>query len=99
MRENTFLSQVVKIDTKRQHEVITTGPYALVRHPMYTAIIVLIFSVPTALGSRYGLIPAFVLAWLLILRTYLEDRTLQTELPNYSDYVKRTNYRLIPGIW
>lgn len=99
MRENTFLAQVVKIDKERAHEVITTGPYALVRHPMYTIVIVLLFAVPVALGSRYALILAAFLTALLVVRTYLEDRTLHAELPGYPEYARNTVYRLIPGIW
>ncbi|MBW1791456.1 MAG: isoprenylcysteine carboxylmethyltransferase family protein [Deltaproteobacteria bacterium] len=99
MRENTYLSQVVKIDVTRGHQVITTGPYALVRHPMYTIVIVLLFAVPVALGSRYALILALFLTVLLILRTYLEDRTLHAELTGYKEYAKETPYRLIPRLW
>ncbi len=99
MRENTFLSQVVKIDKDRGHKVVTTGPYALVRHPMYTVVIVLLFAVPVALGSRYALILAVFLMLLLIIRTYFEDRTLHVELEGYPEYAKHTRHRLIPGIW
>lgn len=99
MRENTFLSQVVKIDEDRGHQVISTGPYALVRHPMYSVVIVLLFATPIALGSRYALLLAVFLTMLLIIRTYLEDRTLHAELAGYSDYAQKTRYRLIPGIW
>lgn len=99
MRENTYLSQVVKIDKDRGHKVVTTGPYALVRHPMYTIVIVLLFALPVALGSRYALILAVFLTLLLIIRTYLEDRTLHAELEGYPEYAKHTRYRLIPGIW
>jgi protein-S-isoprenylcysteine O-methyltransferase Ste14 len=99
MRENTYLSQVVKIDDARGHQVITTGPYALVRHPMYTTVIVLLFAVPVALGSRFGLFPAAILTILLIVRTHLEDRSLHRELAGYPGYAKQTAYRLIPGIW
>jgi len=99
MRENTYLSQVVKIDDKRGHQVITTGPYALVRHPMYTVMIVLLFAMPVALGSRFSLILSLFLTMLLIVRTYFEDRTLHEELDGYSEYAKQTSYRLIPGIW
>jgi len=98
-RENTYLSQVVKIDDARGHKVITTGPYAFVRHPMYTIIIILLFAVPIALGSRFGLIPAVFLTVLLIVRTHFEDRTLHGELTGYAEYAKQTPYRLIPGIW
>lgn len=99
MRENTFLSQVVKIDKARGHQVITTGPYALVRHPMYTIVIVLLFVLPVALGSRYALILSMLLTMLLIVRTYFEDRTLHAELEGYPEYAKKTRYRLIPEIW
>ncbi len=99
MRENTYLSQVVKIDKNRGHKVITTGPYALVRHPMYITAIILLFAVPIALGSRFALIISLFLMVLLIVRTYLEDRTLHVELVGYPEYAKQTIYRLIPGIW
>ena len=99
MRENTYLAQVVKIDKERGHHVITTGPYALVRHPMYTVAIILLFAIPIALGSRYALILAVFLTVLLIVRTYLEDRTLHAELEGYPEYAKQTPYRLVPGIW
>lgn len=99
MRENTYLSQVVKIDKERGHKVITSGPYALVRHPMYTVTIILLFAVPLALGSRFSLIISLFLTVLLIVRTYLEDRTLHAELDGYPEYAKQTTYRLIPGLW
>ena len=99
IRENTYLSQVVKIDKQRDHHVITTGPYALVRHPMYTITIVLLFAMPVVLGSRLTLILSVFLAVLLIVRTCLEDRTLYAELKGYPEYTKQTPYRLIPGIW
>ena len=99
MRENTYLSQVVKIDHEREHQVVTSGPYRLVRHPMYTVAIILLFAVPVALGSRFALIFSFFLTAILIVRTYFEDRTLHAELNGYRDYAKQTQYRLIPGIW
>ena len=99
MRENTYLSQVVKIDKKRDHKVVTSGPYALVRHPMYTVVIVLLFALPVALGSRFALILAVFLTLLLMIRTYCEDRALHEELKGYPEYANQTRYRLIPGIW
>jgi protein-S-isoprenylcysteine O-methyltransferase Ste14 len=99
MRENTFLAQVVKIDKKRGHQAITTGPYAIVRHPMYTVVIILLFAIPVALGSRYALMLAVFLTALLVVRTYLEDRTLLAELEGYLEYTEQTRYRLVPGIW
>jgi len=99
MRENTFLAVVVKIDQERGQRVITTGPYALVRHPMYSAVIVLLFAVPVALGSRFGLVPAAIAVVLLLVRTFLEDRTLYEELQGYPEYCSKTRYRLLPGVW
>ena len=99
MRENTYLSQVVKIDDKRGHQVITTGPYAFVRHPMYVVVIVLLFAVPVALGSRYSLILSLLLTVLMIVRTYFEDRTLHAELEGYPEYAKQTSFKFVPGIW
>ena len=99
MMTNTYLSPVVKIDSNRNHRVITDGPYAIVRHPMYTVVIVLIFAVPVALGSRFALIPALLMALIFIVRTQLEDRTLHRELTGYPEYANKTRYRLVPGIW
>jgi protein-S-isoprenylcysteine O-methyltransferase Ste14 len=99
LRENTYLSKVVKIDKDRDQHVITTGPYKLVRHPMYLVVIILLFAVPVALGSRFSLIFTLILTVLLVVRTYLEDRALHTELEDYSEYAKQTKYRLIPGVW
>jgi len=99
MRENTYLSQVVKIDKARNHQVISTGPYALVRHPMYTIVIIMLFAMPIALGSRYALILSVFLSVLLIVRTYLEERTLMEELTGYAEYTEKVRYRLIPGVW
>ena len=99
MRENTYLSQVVKIDQERGHQVVTSGPYALVRHPMCTVAIILLLAVPVALGSRFGLILSIFLTLLLIVRTYFEDRTLHAELNGYREYAMQTRHRLIPGVW
>lgn len=99
MHENTFLSRVVKIDAGRGHEVITTGPYALVRHPMYSMVILLVLAMPVALGSRFGLIAAAVMVALVVLRTALEDTTLQRELTGYAEYARKTRSRLVPGLW
>lgn len=99
MRENTYLSPVVKIDRERGHHVITTGPYAYVRHPMYVAVIVMLVCMPVALGSLLSLIPAALMNILIVIRTYLEDRTLHDELPGYPEYARITRYRLVPGLW
>ena len=98
-RENAFLSGFVRIQTDRGHTVCTTGPYCYVRHPMYLAVILSILGVPLFLGSLYSLIPAAFVVALFVLRTCLEDRTLQRELPGYAEYVARTRWKLVPGVW
>ena len=99
IRENRFLSERVRIQEERGHRVCSSGPYAVVRHPMYIAILLFTFLLPPALGSVYGLIPAALVALLMVLRTHLEDLTLKNELPGYREYAESVRFRLIPGIW
>ncbi|MBN2345797.1 MAG: isoprenylcysteine carboxylmethyltransferase family protein, partial [Candidatus Aminicenantes bacterium] len=99
MRHNRFLSERVRIQSDRGHRVCSTGPYARVRHPMYLAIILFFLLLPLALGSFYGLVPAVLVAALIILRTVLEDRTLRRELDGYEEYARRVRFRLVPGLW
>jgi protein-S-isoprenylcysteine O-methyltransferase Ste14 len=98
-RENAYLSAYVRIQTDRGHAVCTTGPYRFVRHPMYLAVILSILCVPLFLGSLYSLIPAGLVVGLFVLRTSLEDRTLQRELPGYADYAAKTRWKLVPKVW
>jgi protein-S-isoprenylcysteine O-methyltransferase Ste14 len=99
MAANRFFAPAVMIQTERGHQVADNGPYHYVRHPGYVGIILHFLSVPIALGMWAALIPALVGVAIFVLRTALEDRTLQSELPGYTDYAKRTRYRLLPGIW
>ena len=78
---NKFAERSVRIQTERGHQVVDTGPYAIVRHPMYSSIFLSLGGVPLALGSYWALIPAAVAGIALVVRTALEDRTLQNELP------------------
>lgn len=98
-RVNAFLAECVRIQTDRGHAVCTTGPYRIVRHPMYVAIIVTVLCVPVLLGSLYALIPAALIAALFVLRTGLEDRTLRAELTGYEDYARDVRWKLLPRIW
>ena len=98
-RENTFLSRVVEIQDERGHKVITTGPYKIVRHPMYLAVIVLYLCHCLALGSLYSLIPCTGLIITIIFRIYYEDKKLHEELEGYKEYAEKTRFKLIPGIW
>lgn len=96
---NRFFSSVVRIQHERGHEVIQTGPYQYVRHPGYIGGILMAISTALVLGSLWALIPAGIVAILLIIRTYLEDKTLQRELPGYDEYAKNVRYRLLPLVW
>jgi protein-S-isoprenylcysteine O-methyltransferase Ste14 len=99
MASNAFFSQVVRIQPERGHAVATGGPYRYVRHPAYFGAILFELAVPILLASWWALIVSGLGAILLILRTALEDRTLQVELTGYVDYVRQVRYRLLPGIW
>jgi protein-S-isoprenylcysteine O-methyltransferase Ste14 len=99
MRTNRFFSRVVRIQTDRGHYVVRNGPYRFVRHPGYLAGSFSLFTMPLALGSLWALIPAALAVILIIIRTYLEDNTLQNELPGYADYAKKVKFRLLPGLW
>ena len=96
---NKFFAKCVAIQTEREHAVITTGPYAYVRHPGYAGSLLAFITLPIALGSLLALIPAAVGLSLWVLRTLLEDRTLQKGLDGYTDYAQKVRWRLIPHIW
>ena len=99
LAENRFFSTVVRIQTDRGHAVCDSGPYRLVRHPGYAGNIPPLLGIVLALGSVWALIPAVVTLIITVVRTALEDRTLQEELPGYRDYARRVRYRLIPAIY
>jgi protein-S-isoprenylcysteine O-methyltransferase Ste14 len=96
---NAFFSQIVRIQEERDHKVVSSGPYRYIRHPAYAGAILYELAVPLLLASWWALLLSSLSAALLILRTYLEDRTLQTELPGYVDYARKVPYRLLPGLW
>ena len=100
MRVNRFFSSVIRIQTDRGQHVVTTGPYAFVRHPGYAAGILIIAASGPALGSwlAAALFVLFSLPFLLY-RTITEDRILRAELAGYSDYAAQVRWRLLPGIW
>jgi len=98
-RENTFLAAVVKLQADRGQHVVSTGPYAHVRHPLYAAAVLFLVGTALLLGSWYGLGGAVVLIAALALRAVLEERMLAAELPGYADYMHKVKYRLVPGVW
>ena len=99
LAENRFFSSVVRIQTDRGHRVCDSGPYRFVRHPGYAGSVFALFGIVLALGSVWTLIPAAVASIIAVIRTVLEDQTLQEELPGYRDYARRVRYRLIPCIY
>ncbi|MEW6239191.1 MAG: isoprenylcysteine carboxylmethyltransferase family protein [Chloroflexota bacterium] len=96
---NRFFSGTVRIQTERGHHVVTDGPYRIVRHPGYAGALLGFVLIPLLLDSVWAFIPAGLLTVVVIIRTALEDATLQEELPGYAEYAQKTRYRLIPGVW
>jgi protein-S-isoprenylcysteine O-methyltransferase Ste14 len=96
-RENTYASRIVQVE--QNQKVISTGPYALVRHPMYLGLSIMLLATPVALGS-YWAFPAFMIfPLILVYRIINEEEVLMRELPGYRDYMQIVRYRLVPGIW
>jgi protein-S-isoprenylcysteine O-methyltransferase Ste14 len=98
-RENSFAAPVVKLQAERAQRVISTGPYAHVRHPMYSGLMMFFAGVPLLLGSWWGLAMLPLFLALLAVRIGIEERTLREGLPGYADYAARVRYRLVPGVW
>jgi protein-S-isoprenylcysteine O-methyltransferase Ste14 len=99
MASNPFFATTVRIQEDRGHTVTTHGPYRLVRHPGYAGSLIYTLAMPLVLGSWWIFIPALLTIVLTFVRTGLEDRTLQAELPSYEEYTVNVRYRLVPGIW
>lgn len=99
MVENEHFEQFVRIQADRVHQVVTTGPYKIVRHPGYAGAILGALATPLMLCTWWTLVPAGAVAALFAVRTALEDRTLRKELEGYEAYSQRTRYRLFPGVW
>ena len=96
-RENSYASSIVEV--AESQKVISTGPYAVVRHPMYSGAILMFLATPLALGSWWAFIPAIVLSALVAARLIDEERFLVIHLPGYDTYRSSVRYRLIPGVW
>jgi len=97
--ENRFFSGMVRIQNDRGHQVVSSGPYRWVRHPGYAGAILSYLAAPLLLDSIWGFGVALLISVLLVIRTHLEDKTLQAELDGYRDYAHRVRYRLFPGLW
>lgn len=98
-RENSFGAPVVRIQSERGHRVISTGPYAIVRHPMYAASLFLLVGWALALGSAWGALGALFIEFLIALRIRGEEQVLREGLPGYVEYAQKVRYRLIPYVW
>ena len=98
-RENSYAAPVVKIQRERGQTVVATGPYAIVRHPMYAGGLLLFLGAPLQLGSWLGLAAALLLIPVLSVRIVMEERTLGAELEGYADYAERVRWCLIPRVW
>lgn len=97
LRENSFAARTVAVETGQR--VVTTGPYRVVRHPMYVAVLAMCIASPLALGSAWAVLPALLLPFVMVLRIQDEERMLEDGLLGYREYRTQTKYRLIPGIW
>ena len=99
MMANPFFSGMVRIQQERGHTVASAGPYQYVRHPGYVGMLVFTLAAPLILGSLWAFGVAILTVIVTVVRTSLEDRTLQNELEGYAEYARRVRYRLLPGLW
>jgi protein-S-isoprenylcysteine O-methyltransferase Ste14 len=99
MRENSFAAPMVRVQSERGHHVIRSGPYAFVRHPMYSGTILFFIGMALLLGSWWGLAMSPLFAVLFAIRSGIEERALVAGLPGYGDYAAQVRYRLVPGLW
>lgn len=97
LKENTYLSRTIKVE--EDQKVIDTGLYGIVRHPMYTATLLLFLSMPLVLGSLISFFVFLLYPILIIFRIIYEEKLLEKELKGYTEYKKKVKYRLIPFIW
>jgi protein-S-isoprenylcysteine O-methyltransferase Ste14 len=99
MINNKHFEPTVRIQKERDHKVVTSGPYGIIRHPGYLAGILFAIAIPLLIGSLFSFVGVGIYSFLMIVRTWLEDKTLQEELEGYKEYSNHTRYRLFPGIW
>ncbi len=99
MISNAYFSTAVRIQTDRGQQVCSSGPYRYVRHPGYAGFFLQALSTPILLGSLWALLFALPAGLLMVIRTVIEDRMLQKELPGYPEYTRQVKYRLVPGVW
>jgi protein-S-isoprenylcysteine O-methyltransferase Ste14 len=98
-RANTFATTQVRVQAERAQTVVDSGPYLYVRHPMYAGMVLYLLGTPLMLSSLWGLAVIPLLFLLLALRTLGEEQVLKADLPGYAEYMTKTHWRIIPGIW
>ncbi len=96
---NAFFSGTVRLQPERGHRVVSSGPYGWVRHPGYLGSLIASLGMPLLLESIWAFIPVLIFGYFFVLRTRLEDRFLQQNLPGHSEYAKNVRFRLLPGVW
>jgi protein-S-isoprenylcysteine O-methyltransferase Ste14 len=97
LKENSYASRIVEVSPGQK--VITSGPYAKVRHPMYSVVLSMYILSPLALGSYWAVIPIIFIIPVIVARIFNEEKVLTRDLNGYKEYTQKTRYRLIPGIW
>lgn len=97
LQTNSYAARTIEVE--KDQKVITTGPYAIVRHPMYAGMLLLYYALPIGLGSYWAALALLPLLPIMIIRTLNEETVLKRDLPGYKEYCKKVKYRLIPGIW
>jgi protein-S-isoprenylcysteine O-methyltransferase Ste14 len=97
LRENQYAARTIQVEQGQR--VISSGPYALVRHPMYLGVTLMYLASPLALGSYWALLPALLIVPILVARIINEEKVLERDLAGYREYTQITKYRLLPGVW
>ena len=97
LKENPYASRIVEVESEQR--VITSGPYAIVRHPMYSVVLLMYILSPLALGSYWAVVPMVFVIPVIIARILNEEKVLKRDLDGYEEYTRKTRYRIIPGIW
>ena len=96
-KQNSYASRIVEVN--EHQKVVSTGLYAIVRHPMYVGVLVMFIPTPIALGSYLGLVPMATIPLAIVMRIINEEKVLCRDLPGYKEYCHKTKYRLLPFIW
>jgi protein-S-isoprenylcysteine O-methyltransferase Ste14 len=97
LKENPYASRIVEVESEQR--VVTSGPYAIVRHPMYSVVLLMYILSPLALGSYWAVIPMILIIPVIVARILNEEKVLKRELGGYEEYIQKTRFRLVPGIW